>query len=190
MNEEKIRVVYVDTHIDKGVSDFLKRECIDGEPVEYEEYELCEDNYKALLNSSTITFANIIVIRSEISDKIGISGEEFKLILRKTFPFIEVIVFSFDEKRIKERSTMGIGIVFDYDDDKVDTNYGFIYDEFYRCYRRVIANFNNWEKMKENKIFDKVFLEQFENSLMGIYHYNELSKSDIDELISMLRQIN
>ena len=100
--KEKINLVYIDDDRDEAISAYLE-ECYrnDMYDIKYTEIEFDGDNgYESLLDSPDVASANVILIDSRlfendrIKSKGKFSGEEFRMILRKVFPFIEVLVIS------------------------------------------------------------------------------------------------
>jgi len=91
--------VYIDDELDTNISRYIvqgyKKE---GLKKIYDEIEFNnEKGYDSLINDERIKEANIILIDSKLfeNDKVSsgkFSCEEFKMILKKVFPYIEVIV--------------------------------------------------------------------------------------------------
>lgn len=100
--KEKINLVYIDDDRDEAISAYLEEDYkSDKYDVEYYEIEFEGDKgYESLLDSPEVASANVILIDSRlfendrIQNKGKFSGEEFRMILRKVFPFIEVLVIS------------------------------------------------------------------------------------------------
>lgn len=96
---ENINIVYVDDSPDIYLNLFLKSYKREGTKINYSSIIFEQDySYKTLLEKPAIRDANIVFIDSRLFENRGVggvfSGEEFKLILKKTFPYIEVIVIS------------------------------------------------------------------------------------------------
>ena len=104
--KEKIKLVYIDDDRDEAISAYLEDDYQNEEyDVEYREIRFEDDNdYETLLDSPEVVSANVILIDSRLFENDNIrckgkfSGEEFRMILRKVFPFIEVLVISQNEK--------------------------------------------------------------------------------------------
>ena len=100
--KEKINLVYIDDDRDEAISAYLEEVYKnDKYDVEYHEIEFEGDKgYESLLDSPEVASANVILIDSRLFENDNIkckgkfSGEEFRMILRKVFPFIEVLVIS------------------------------------------------------------------------------------------------
>ena len=98
----KINLVYIDDDRDEAISAYLEEDYQnDTYDVEYQEIQFEGDKgYESLLDSPEVTKANVILIDSRLFENDSIkckgkfSGEEFRMILRKVFPFIEVLVIS------------------------------------------------------------------------------------------------
>lgn len=191
---EEINIVYVDDDLDINISEYLnKRYKHQKFKVNYEELEFkIEGGYDNLINTKHINEANIILIDSKLFEndqvKTGkFTGEEFKIIFKKIFPFIEVIVItqndlSDDYGTIpKYKASKNIKPLKYYDNQlktKLDNSIRNI--EIYRN----IAN-----KLKSNEEIDKLLIEKTLSSLDGYANYDELKSSDIDEIISIFKEM-
>ena len=98
---EKYSLVYIDDNPETALSRYLDEEFkSDNYEIVYSEIIFNpEDGYESLLSDQTVSSANIILIDSWLFENrtaanVKFTGEEFKLILKKLFPFIEVIVIT------------------------------------------------------------------------------------------------
>ncbi len=101
---EEYNLLYIDDDIDPQLSEYLDKDlmnALQGDIVlNVSEFEFKPaEGYKSLLTSHEVAAANIILIDSRLFENNSasdgkFSGEEFKIILRKQFPFIEVIVIT------------------------------------------------------------------------------------------------
>ena len=110
----KIELLYIDDNIEPSISEYfaekLCKTSINGVEIKinYEEFKFNKNNnYVDILNNDKIINANLIIIDSRLfeNSKVGeekLSGEEFKIMLKKLFPFKEVIVISQNEENLKE----------------------------------------------------------------------------------------
>ena len=172
---ENINIVYVDDSPDIYLNLFLK-------------------SYKTLLEKPAIRDANIVFIDSRLFENRGVggvfSGEEFKLILKKTFPYIEVIVIS--QKAIGD----GFQTIAKYDlsvnvsdvNDIRESAFDFYSHEIIPLIEKKIQNVIEYRKILERiqneKIgIDKYLVENIENSIKGIDEYDQLSSKDLDKVI-------
>lgn len=191
---DKIKIVYIDDDIDSNISKYLDREYTN-ENFEKEYYEVCfksSDGYDNLINNPLVKESNIILIDSKLFENnraaFGkFSGEEFKIILRKVFPFIEVIVITQNE--------------LEKDYGAIQKFRGGFKDTFQQYYARelkdaldiAIENINIYRniatKLKSNNGIDKVLIEKIINSLDGTSQYDELTIKDIDNIISVFKEL-
>ena len=190
----EINIVYIDDKPDLGLSKYLD--------TEYSSNEFCKvyteilfnpaDGYESLIKNPLVQTANIIVIDSMLFENSGtvsgkFSGEEFKIILKKYYPFIEVIVITQNEPE----TTMGTI-------SQYNNTQGASASEYYgRVLPKLINDaYSNIEKYRAiadklngNSALDKYLVEKVVNSLDGTSVYDELTKSDIDSLIAAFQKI-
>lgn len=187
--KEKINLVYIDDDRDEAISAYLEEDYkSDKYDVEYYEIEFEGDKgYESLLDSPEVASANVILIDSRlfendrIQNKGKFSGEEFRMILRKVFPFIEVLVIS------QNGENKDFEIIPKYRSGSSETSTEY-YDRVLKnkideCIRRVITFRNISKKLENNKEIEKFLVEKAVDSLNGINDYEDLSKEDIDKLI-------
>lgn len=192
--KEKINLVYIDDELDEAISAYLeddyKNEC----DVKYDEIEFEGDKgYEGLLDSSKIASANVVLIDSRlfednmIQKKGKFSGEEFRMILRKVFPFIEVLVIS------QNGENKNFEIIPKYRSRNLETSTEYyervLKNKIDECITRVITFRNISKKLEGNKEIEKLLVEKTVDSLNGINDYNDLSKEDIDELIKAFQSM-
>lgn len=184
----EISITYVDDSIDTKLSRFL--ETTFGN--KYEEYEFdCNNGYEDLLNSDQIRRSNIVIIDSKLFEDDHVhdkkfTGEEFKLILRKIFPFVEVIVITQNVESIEDQ------FVRKYKEDGSNAT------EYYEkvllpCINRSIENLNSYrkiaDKLKNNTDIDTMLVDKIMNSLNGIDEYDELKSEEVDKLIKTFEEL-
>ena len=192
---ENINIVYVDDSPDVYLNLFLKSYKREGIKINYSSIIFEQDHsYKTLLENPTIRDANIVFIDSRLFENRGVggvfSGEEFKLILKKIFPYIEVIVIS--QKAIGDDfQTIAkydlLGNVSDVDDIRKSA-FDFYSHEIIPLIEIKIQNVIEYRKILERiqneKIgIDNYLVENIENSIKGIDEYDQLSSKDLDEVI-------
>ncbi|WGE87916.1 hypothetical protein NYR88_01620 [Actinobacillus equuli subsp. haemolyticus] len=100
----EIKLIYIDDHLDPFLSDYLSDKLemqLENVEFKYNDYEFTtpQSNYLSLVQDETIRESDIIVIDSRLFENHSIegekfTGEEFKIILKLSNPFIEVIVIS------------------------------------------------------------------------------------------------
>ena len=147
-----------------------------------------------MLENQVIRDANIVFIDSRLFENRGVgsvlSGEEFKLIIKKIFPYIEVIVIS--QKAIGE----DFQTIAKYDltsymsdvDDIKKSAFDFYSREIIPLIKEKIQNVIEFRKILERiqneKIgIDKYLIENIENSIKGTDEYDQLSSKDLDNVI-------
>ncbi len=194
-SREKIKLVYIDDDRDEAISEYLEDVyCNDECEVEYGELEFDgERGYEGLLESPQIALANVILIDSRLFENDSIkckgkfSGEEFKMILRKLYPFIEVLVIS------QNGENKEMDIIPKFRGGSAETSkeyYGRILKgKIDESIKRVITFRNISKKLEDNKGIEKLLVERIVESLNGIKYYEDLSKEDIDHLISAFQSI-
>lgn len=193
--KEKINLVYIDDDRDEAISAYLEEDYkSDKYDVEYYEIEFEGDKgYESLLDSPEVASANVILIDSRlfendrIQNKGKFSGEEFRMILRKVFPFIEVLVIS------QNGENKDFEIIPKYRSGSSETSTEY-YDRVLKnkideCIRRVITFRNISKKFENNKEIEKFLVEKAVDSLNGINDYEDLSKEDIDKLIAAFQSM-
>lgn len=193
--KEKVNLVYIDDDRDEAISAYLGEDYSnDMYEVEYTEIEFEGDKgYESLLDSAEVATANVILIDSRLfeNDRIKssgkFSGEEFRMILRKVFPFIEVLVIS------QNGENKNFEIIPKYRSGSSETSRQYyekvLKDKIDESIKRVITFRNISRKLKNNKGIEKFLVEKTVDSLNGISDYEDLSKEDIDKLISVFQSI-
>ena len=190
----EINIVYIDDKPDPSLSRYLDTEfSSDQFSKVYEEIPFNPaDGYESLMKNPLVQTANIVVIDSMLFENSGtvsgkFSGEEFKIILKKYYPFIEVIVITQNEPE----TTMGTIAKYSKTPDiSASEYYGrvlpeLIHNAYFNIEKyRLIA-----DKLNENNALDKYLVEKVMNSLDGTSVYDELTKSDIDSLIAAFQKI-
>lgn len=190
----EINIVYIDDKPDPSLSRYLDTEfSSDQFSKVYEEIPFNPaDGYESLLKNPLVQTANIVVIDSMLFENSGtvsgkFSGEEFKIILKKYYPFIEVIVITQNEPE----TTMGtISKYSKTPDISASEYYGRVLPELiHNAYSNIEKYRAIADKLNDNSALDKYLVEKVMNSLDGISVYDELTKSDIDSLIAAFQKI-
>ncbi len=191
---EDITLLYVDDKPDIYVSQYLKDYSNDKAKYIYKELKFkSSDSYESLLKEKVLEMADILLLDSMLFENrdVGdskISGEELGLIIKKVFPFKEIlIVTQFQEKL--EYNTL----------KKYNSNtYSCTSDSFFKdnwdkalfeatqnilLYRKILNTISN------KAYVEKCLLEKMENSIKGISSYDNLEKADIDKLIAAFEEM-
>lgn len=191
---DKIRIVYIDDDLDSNISKYLAKEYQhDNIQKEYEEISFnSADGYDSLIADQRIKEANIVLIDSKLfeNDRAAtgkFTGEEFKMILKKIFPFIEVIVITQNE--LDE----DYGTISKYRGDCEGTPQQYYAMKLKAVLDDSIKNINVYRnianKLKINEGIDKVLIEKITSSLEGLSQYDELTTNDIDNIITAFKEI-
>lgn len=191
---KEIKIVYIDDKPDPSLSRYLDTEFSSDRFVKVYEEILFNpaDGYESLIKNPVVQGANIIVIDSMLFENSGtvsgkFSGEEFKIILKKYYPFIEVIVITQNEPEAS------MGTIPKYSDSyttSASEYYGRVLPELiHNAYANIQRYFSIADKLSGNSALDKYLVEKVVSSLNGSSLYDELTKSDIDSLISAFQRI-
>ena len=191
---KEIGITYIDDNMDLELQKYFDKE------YHNQDYNIifkCKKfdaniGYEELINDEKVRNANIIIIDSKLFENNNVNsgkftGEEFKLILKKVFPFIEVIIITQNEidgeieKVPKFNSKEQNCSKKDYDEHLLP-----LIDE---SIKKIIETRKIFEIMEKNENLEKLLVEKIINSLNGLDEYDELSKTDIDELIKSFRQL-
>jgi len=188
----QVRIVYVDDDLDIELSKFLGSYKYDSIDVRYEEVQFNpSEDYLQLLCNESITTANVIIIDSKLFEdskaKKKFSGEEMKLLIKKAFPFIEVIVITSNE--------INVGVNTSKYSQRKHTGTP---SEFYNsqlspivvhAINNVLVSRDLADKIKKNKGIDKLLAERIVDSLDGEDRFDGISKSDIDSVIEAFKSL-
>lgn len=191
---KEIKIVYIDDKPDPSLSRYLDTEfSSDYFAKVYEEIIFNPaDGYESLIKNPVVQSANIIVIDSMLFENGNMvsgkfSGEEFKIILKKYYPFIEVIVITQNEPET------AMGTISKYNDSfelSASEYYGRVFPELiHNAYSNIERYFSIADKLCGNSTLDKYLVEKVVSSLNGSSLYDELTKSDIDNLIAAFQRI-
>lgn len=203
MKDKKINIVYIDDNSDEILSRYMASiYCARPFPQsdiiqikkDYKEVRFCEkDGYEALLQNVTVKAANVILIDNHLFEEHTIgtsrfSGKQFKIILRKILPYIEVIIITQDETLIDEN------VILKFSTSKHGGDANQYYQEkLAPCLDRAIKEVLDFDDLADDLIqskdVEKLLIDKVLNSLQGDDSYDALSKSDIDNLICSFRKI-
>ena len=191
---EEIRITYIDDNMYLELQKYFDKE------YHNQDYNIifkCKKfdpniGYEELINDEKVRNANIIIIDSKLfenkdADSGKFTGEEFKLILKKVFPFIEVIIITQNEIDGEIEKVPK----FNSKEQNCSKKH---YDEHLlplidKSIKKIIETRKIFEIMEKNENLEKPLVEKIINSLNGLDEYDELSKTDIDELIKSFRQL-
>ena len=191
---DKLSLVYIDDNPDTALSRYLD------EDFHRDKYEILfseirfkpEEGYESLLLDQRVSSANIILIDSLLFEhrtatNVKFTGEEFKLILKKIFPFIEVIVITQNglDQEIKKIA-------------KYDKALGPSASEYYaselpQIIDKAVSDIVEYrllaDLVKKNDIWEVALKDKVIATLNGINTYDKLTKKDIDNLVLAFKEI-
>ena len=191
---EEIGITYIDDNMDLELQKYFDKE------YHNQDYNIifkCKKfdpniGYEELINDEKVRNANIIIIDSKLFENNNVNsgkftGEEFKLILKKVFPFIEVIIITQNEIDGEIEKVPK----FNSKEQNCSKKH---YDEHLlplidKSIKKIIETRKIFEIMEKNENLEKPLVEKIINSLNWLDEYDELSKTDIDELIKSFRQL-
>lgn len=150
------------------------------------------DGYESLLKNPKVKSANIIFVDSRLFENQTamngkFTGEEFKFVLKKFYPYIEVLVIT--QNTIDDDITMIA---------KYNPSCGKTANEYYSSILPVHINnaINSieqyWllsEKLSDNESWDTMLKSKILATLNGNNQYDELTKADVDDLIQAFKDI-
>lgn len=188
-----INILYIDDHPEIALAKYLDNYKNLNCEIEYSDIEFNPDEgYESLINNPDVKAANIIFIDSKLFENRSavegkFTGEEFKIILRKYFPFIEVIVITQNEIP-EEYETIS---KYNYNCEKSPEQY---YNEkLSTLLDKSIKNIFEVRKiaseLEKNTNWEKVMVEKILNSINGREKFDELTKNDIDDVIKMFQEL-
>lgn len=151
-----------------------------------------EDDYSSLLKDERIQTANILIIDSMLFEnktaKDGkFTGEEFKFVLQKFYPFIEVIIISQNE--LDPGISMVAKYVKNFEETGADYYARVVTPHIDEAIKRILQSRILAKKMSDNEIWETVLKEKVLGTLHGTQAYDELTKEDIDTLIYAFKEI-
>lgn len=150
------------------------------------------DGYESLLKNPKVRSANIIFVDSRLFENQNatngkFTGEEFKLVLKKFYPYIEVLVITqnTNDSNITmiakypplcgKTAAEYYGAILPFHIDSAIANI-----EQYWLLSEKLSNNENWDAMLKSKVFA---------ALNGNDQYDELTKADVDNLIQAFKEI-
>lgn len=194
----KMKIVYIDDHFDTEISKYMNDEYCSlpwSTEIEKEYTEVqfeYSKGYENLLNNTNVREANIVLIDNRLFEQSNagtgkFSGKQFKLILRKLFPFVEVLIITQDE------GMTGYKII-----HKFSGRHGESSDEYYNrilkpeldtSIKEVLGFEALAEDLKSSEDVEKALVEKVLLSLQGENSYDDLKKADIDNLITAFKEL-
>lgn len=191
---ETIKLLYVDDNVDLYISQYLNEKySYVGAKIEYLERTFkTKDTYESLLSDKDVQFADIIIIDSVLFENAKLAnqkltGEEFKIILKKVFPFKEVIVVTQNEVDEEYR------IIKKFDTSINSCSIDFFEKEWKPILDGAIERVKLCRKLlkriEEKNYVEKYLFEEIQQSLQGESGYDKLTVEDVDRLIAAFEGI-
>ncbi|MXN88469.1 hypothetical protein [Pasteurella canis] len=185
---EQMNILYIDDKIDLYISRYLSSYSNDKSNYTYSELRFkSEYSYESLLKSEAVQKADILFLDSMLFENrnVGnnkISGEELGFIIKKVFPFKEVIVITQYQEKIE------YSVLKKYNSKTYPCSPdSFFKDnwekEIIKKTENIILNRKIFEAISSKKYIEKYLFESIENSINGLSSYDILTKSDIDNII-------
>lgn len=184
-----IKILYIDDNTDAYISQYLYEDYMcDGANIEYLQRSFeAEDTYESLLSDKDVHYADIIIIDSMLFENANLSnqklaGEEFEIILRKVFPFKEVIVVT--QNDIDEECR----VIKKFDTSSGSSSKNFFEKEWKPVLDKAVERVKLYRKLlkriEEKNYVEKYFFEEIQQSLQGESGYDKLTVADVDRLIA------
>lgn len=199
----EIRIIYIDDQVDEILSKYIsevycpKQFLVAGidqniqkkfEEVRFEG----EQGYESLLQNTKVRSANVILIDNHLFEERSagsgkFSGKQFKVILRKLLPFVEVLIITQDDQ------LKGDNII-----HKFSGRHGEDTDLYYNeklgavldnAIKEVLEFEFLADELKLSTDVEKALVDKILQSLQGDSSFDTLTKSDIDSLILSFKEL-
>lgn len=190
---DKINIVYIDDRHDEILSRYLGEDYTNANfEIEHEDILFNpNEGYESLMRNPSVMHANIIIIDSRLFENSAtiskFTGEEFKLILKKYYPFVEVIVITQNDADAK------VGTISKYNPNSDVDGPEYYANKLPPYLNTAINNILTFRelasRLESNESWEPILKEKIIESLQGINTYDALTKKDIDDLISAFKEI-
>ena len=192
---ENINILYIDDNFQVQLSQYLANNFSKIESgFTYEEIKFSPDTTIAeLLNNTKILNANIIILDSRLFQNASVEEDKFnveevKTILQKFLPFVEILIISQND------SVEGYDFIKKFKSSRTETNYVEYYDKLLlgkiqESIKKIKVSRKMVSKIISSGRFDESIINKIRDSIDGILVYDELRKSDIDELIKAFKEL-
>ena len=188
-----IKIMYVDDSIDLAITECLFEFSTNNPDIEYtEEVFTIEKNYEDLIKIVKEENVNILIIDSKLytTDSKGkkYTGEEFRIILKIFFPFIETLV-------VTQNDISGPEIIKKYDSEahkemKINQYYNqVLIEEIKNKKLKIESSRNLLKKIELNETLDENIIQKLALSLSNDDSYKELKVEDINKLIENFNEL-
>ena len=191
---ETINIVYVDDKIDLYVSGYLSS--LSSDEYLYKPKEITfsnGDSYESMLSIEEIRTADILFLDSMLfeNNKVNgnkLSGEELGFIIKKIFPYKEILVITQYQEKSEFSSLKKYN----------SKTFGRSPDRFFKQYweatilqasHNIVQNRKILEKLSSENYVEKMLLERLESTMSGQVDYENLTKKDVDKLIESFEEM-
>lgn len=199
----EIRIVYVDDQIDEILSCYISRNYCANDYIDqssnqsvrkkYDEVKFeGEEGYESLLNDERIRSANVILIDNHLFEEHlagsgKFSGKQFKVILRKLLPFVEVLIITQDGQ------LNGDNIIHKFSSRHDDNHDSYYKDHLDNLLDEAINRVLEFEflaaDLNQSSDVKRSLIDKIMQSLQGDDSYDALTKADIDRLINSFQEL-
>lgn len=191
---EEIKILYVDDNHDDALSKYLELDYqSENSKIISDEYKFnIDDDYVTLLSNKKIQESDIIILDSKLFEdsKVQdekITGEDLSIILQNTFSFKRFLVITQNDYSDK------LGFCSKWN-SMSEKDYKVFYErtlkpKLDKCVEEILTMRKFFDKLKEKKLLNKLFIEKINNKMSGINEYDELKKEDIDDIASLFNDI-
>lgn len=199
----EIKICYVDDNLDPFLVGYLDKYVCNSSDYKYVEYEVSPSlSYNDLLTNERINESDILIIDSRLFEEVEytentLTGEELRFIIRKVFPYKEVLVISQNDT-----NEYDIESKFKPSSPSADSSFEMYEKEANQFYtKKLLPKIIDSRKSIEatKNILDRIsnkgymsssmLLEQIRDTIDGDNFYTELSKEDIDSLIDSFTKL-
>lgn len=190
MNE--YHLTYIDDEFDPYISEYLGNFCNDKNVIYKEVKFKPVEGYESLINNADVKRSNFILIDSRLYENNSVekrkfTGEELKILFKKYFPFIEVVVIS----QNNDRDEYGTILKYQFGNNESSNDY---YDKYLKkLIEEAIDNNKKYEKIIEefskNENWKNEIKQSIKENMNGFGEIDNLSSEDIDRLIEKFNEI-
>ena len=190
---KKVKLIYVDDKIDLYVSRYLLK---NSDILNYDYEEITYNNkftYENFLENEIVQKSDIIILDSMLfennnSNNNKITGEELGVIIKKIFPFKEILIITQNQDKSEYCDLNKFNSKsYDYNSDS------YFEKRWLPSLEKAIAKISLNQKIMKNikmkDYMDTVLYEKINNSICGISIYDELKESDINNLIKAFQEM-
>lgn len=199
----EIRIVYVDDQGDEILSRYVSQiYCSQqytpnsgGSIVNKKYSEIRFDgtkSYENLIQDARIRSANVVLVDNHLFEERTtttgrFSGKQFKVILRKLLPFVEVIIIT------QDTSLVGENVIHKFSDRRGKDPDAYYTENLAPLLDTAIQEVLDFEALADDLTqssdVEKMLIDKIINSLKGDSSYDSLTKSDIDSLIASFKEL-